>query len=203
MDRFHFLLGVCWLLYAVLHSLMAGRGFKTIVEKLAGSYYRYYRIFYSLVAAFTLILILIYQFTNYSPFLYTPGVVHYLIATPLVIIGLVVMSICIRKYFLNLSGVDVFLKKKRNNVLEKTGLHAYVRHPLYSGTLLFIWALFILFPLLSNLIACVIITVYTVIGIKMEEEKLVMEFGDDYRSYAASVPMLIPGFKRNLDRNLD
>jgi protein-S-isoprenylcysteine O-methyltransferase Ste14 len=175
---------------------MAARWFKGIVEKITGRYYRYYRIFYSLVAAITLILLLIYQFTNYSPWLYTPGIVHYLIATPLVVAGLVVMSICIRKYFLNLSGVDVFLKKKRNNVLEKTGLHAYVRHPLYSGTLLFIWALFVLFPLLSNLIACIVITLYTWIGIKMEEEKLVMEFGDHYREYAASVPMLIPHLKR-------
>jgi methanethiol S-methyltransferase len=196
MDTFHFFLAVCWLLYVVVHSVMAGRWFKRIVEKRTGSYYRYYRIFYSIFAAATLILIVVYQFSNFSPFLYHPGLIHYIISTPAVLSGVMVMSICIRKYFLNLSGVDVFLKKKRNNVLEKTGLHAYVRHPLYSGTLLFIWAVFFIFPLLSNLIACVIITVYTCIGIKMEEEKLVMEFGDDYRAYAASVPMLIPGLKK-------
>jgi protein-S-isoprenylcysteine O-methyltransferase Ste14 len=89
----------------------------------------------------------------------------------------------------------VLLKKQIAPVLEKGGLHAYMRHPLYSGTLLFIWALFLIFPFMGNLIACVIITVYTLIGIRMEEKKLVIEFGEEYKSYAHQTPMLIPTFR--------
>lgn len=93
---------------------------------------------------------------------------------------------------MNLSGVDVLLKQQKPPLLEQSGLHRFVRHPLYSGTLLFIWALFLLFPWLSNLIACVVITVYTLVGIHMEEQKLMLQFGDTYRRYAAATPMLIP-----------
>lgn len=108
--------------------------------------------------------------------------------------GLVVMIKCVKKYFLNLSGVDVLLKQQKSTLLEQSGLHRYVRHPLYSGTLLFVWALFLLFPFLNNLIACVVITAYTLIGIRIEEHKLVLEFGDAYRRYAAKTPKLIPVF---------
>ena len=106
------------------------------------------------------------------------------------------MFICITKYFMNLSGVDVFMKHNRQQVLERGGLHGYVRHPLYSGTLIFIWALFLVFPLLSNLIAGIVISLYTWIGIRMEENKLLIQYGEDYRSYAAGVPMLIPGLRK-------
>jgi len=71
-----------------------------------------------------------------------------------------------------------------------------MRHPLYSGTLLTIWSLLLIFPLLSNLLACLVITVYILIGIQLEEKKLLLDFGEDYRSYASSVPMLIPNIRR-------
>ena len=57
-NQFHFILAVCWLLYVVIHSVMAARSFKRMVEQAAGKYYRYYRIVYSITAAVTLILVL-------------------------------------------------------------------------------------------------------------------------------------------------
>lgn len=198
-NQFHLLMAGGWVFYVVIHSVLAAPWLKRLVEKATGSYYRYYRVVYSIIAAITLILLLVYQFAHYSPLLYRPALPHYLIAIPLAAAGFVIMAICVRKYFMNLSGIDVFIKKKRASVLETTGLHRYVRHPLYSGTLLFIWALLIIFPLVSNLIACVVITVYTCIGIRIEEEKLMAEFGEDYRAYAASVPMVIPSLRKRVD----
>jgi methanethiol S-methyltransferase len=55
--------------------------------------------------------------------------------------------------------------------------------------------LFLLLPYLSLLIANSIITVYTLIGIGLEEKKLVNEFGESYSNYQASVPKLIPFLK--------
>ena len=195
-NQFHLLLAGGWVSYVVIHSLLAAQWLKRLVESATGSYYRFYRIVYSIIAAIALILLLIYQFSHDSPSLYRPVLIHYLIAIPLAAAGFVIMAICVRKYFMNLSGVDVFIKKKSASILETTGLHRHVRHPLYSGTLLFIWALLIMFPLVSNLIACLVITIYTCIGIRIEEEKLVAEFGEDYRGYAASVPMLIPSLRK-------
>jgi protein-S-isoprenylcysteine O-methyltransferase Ste14 len=104
------------------------------------------------------------------------------------------MVVCIRKYFYELSGLQALQNKSNKNTLQQKGLHKYVRHPLYLGTLLFIWGLFIIFPYLNNLIACLVITTYTVIGIELEEKKLREEFGDVYREYSKKVPRLFPGW---------
>jgi protein-S-isoprenylcysteine O-methyltransferase Ste14 len=71
-----------------------------------------------------------------------------------------------------------------------------VRHPLYAGTFIFIWGLFILVPSLSLLISNTIITIYTLIGLRFEEQKLEKEFGDAYKTYKQKVPMIIPKFSR-------
>lgn len=77
-------------------------------------------------------------------------------------------------------------------VLEQTGLHKFMRHPLYFGTLLFAWGLFLVFPYVNNLIAVLVMTGYILIGIIFEEKKLMIEFGESYRNYRQKVPMLIP-----------
>lgn len=104
------------------------------------------------------------------------------------------MIACVRKYFSVVTGIKAFAQKSCVSRLQTGGLHSYTRHPLYFGTLLFIWNLFLLFPSLGNLISCCIISIYTVVGIRIEERKLVAEFGDGYTEYSRKVPMLIPRF---------
>ena len=106
------------------------------------------------------------------------------------------MIACIRKYFYELSGIQALEVKEPVIHLQQEGIHGVVRHPLYFGTLLFVWGSFLIFPTLANLIACVVIHGYVLIGIKWEEKKLLLEFGDEYRSYALKVPGLIPRIRR-------
>ena len=112
----------------------------------------------------------------------------------LMFIGGGMMAICIRKYFFNLSGVDVFFKKKISGslTLEVNGLHRLTRHPLYLGTLLFAWGFFLAWPYPQHLIANVVMTIYVMIAIGWEEKKLVQEYGNAYKEYAEKVPRLIP-----------
>jgi protein-S-isoprenylcysteine O-methyltransferase Ste14 len=175
---------------------MAAVWFKNIIEKAFRSYYKYYRLIYSIIAAGSLVLLLYFQFSHQSEILFRQTWLLWPVAVPLLLTGIYIMMACISKYFINLSGVDVFLKEKREPVLETNGLHNYVRHPLYLGTLLFVWSLFLFFPLLSNLIACGVITIYTIAGIYIEERKLKLEFGEAYSVYSSKVPMLIPFFRR-------
>jgi protein-S-isoprenylcysteine O-methyltransferase Ste14 len=44
----------------------------------------------------------------------------------------------------------------------------------------------------STLIVNIIITIYIVIGTVLEEKKLIIEFGDNYRDYTDRVSMLFP-----------
>lgn len=188
----HILLVVFWILFSVLHSVLAAEWWKQKMQAWLGAHYKYYHFAYSVFAAVTMTLILVFQFTMQSVLLFVlPGWAKVL-AGLLVLTGLAVMIIICRKYFFYLSGISVFYKRQPTAVLETNGLHRYVRHPLYAGTLLFIWSLFLLMPFLNNLLACIIITMYTLLGARIEERKLVAQFGEDYLGYKQRVPMIIP-----------
>ena len=190
----HIILVLLWLLFGILHSLLAAGWWKRLMQRWLHAHYKYYHFAYSVFAALTLIGILLFQYTMQSRLLFTlPGWVNVLLGLP-VLAGVAIMLVVIRKYFFSLSGISVFYKQPPPAVLEQGGLHRYVRHPLYSGTLLFIWSLFFLFPYLSNLLACVVITLYTLLGARLEEKKLVTQFGEEYIAYKKRVPMVIPRF---------
>jgi protein-S-isoprenylcysteine O-methyltransferase Ste14 len=95
---------------------------------------------------------------------------------------------------MQLSGLRWLSRGKVSSKLEVNGLHRYVRHPLYLGTFVFLWGWFLLYPSLSFLICCSFITIYTLIGLRFEEKKLIKEFGDEYVQYQKKVPRLIPKF---------
>ena len=158
------------------------------------SQYKYYRVLYSAFATITLALLLWCQFTIHSFVLWHVPVAESILSLLTASAGLLIMLICIKKYFYNLSGIDVFIKRKTPVTLEQKGLHQVVRHPLYSGTLLFVWSAFLYYPILANLIACICITIYTRTGIYFEEKKLREEFGNEYENYTKKVPMLFPDF---------
>ncbi len=70
------------------------------------------------------------------------------------------------------------------------GPYRWVRHPLYLFSLMTIWSgpVFTADRLLHN----GFLTLWVVIGAAMEERDLVDCFGDAYRAYQATVPMLLP-----------
>jgi methanethiol S-methyltransferase len=70
------------------------------------------------------------------------------------------------------------------------GLYRWVRHPLYTAGLAFLW----LTPRMTwNPLALAVgLTAYILIGIYFEERKLLREFGPAYAAYRARTPMLIP-----------
>ena len=190
----HILLFLSWVLYGVLHSLFASVSLKKWVQQHSGFVSKYYRLFYSVFAFASLILLLWFQFSIKSILLFEAAWLRFAIGLPLACIGAVIMLVCSKNYFLHMLGIEVFFNQDTAPVLKIDGLHRYVRHPLYLGTFIFIIGLFCYFPFLSNLIATAVIIAYTLIGIRWEERKLVLEFGEQYRAYQNKVPMLIPFF---------
>ena len=94
-----------------------------------------------------------------------------------------------------LSGVRSIYQSVPVSELKIDGVHRYMRHPLYAGTILFVCGLFFILPYLNNFIAVVLLILYVLIGIYFEEKKLIKEFGSRYQDYMLNVPMLIPRFK--------
>lgn len=183
------------MLYGFLHSLLAADFVKQKMYAAMKSAYKYYRILYSLFAAATLAALVWYNFSITTSVLWKASYILQIVAALMAVIGLYMMAVCIKKYFLELSGVDVFIKKTVTQHLQVSGMHKFIRHPLYAGTLLFIWSIVFWNISLSNLISAICITIYTRIGIYFEEKKLVEQFGDSYSNYAKKIPMLIPKFR--------
>lgn len=194
MLRHHIILAILWILYCVLHSVLASPGVKRAIQGMTGNVFRYYRLFYTIFAAAGLVALLDFQFSIRSEKLFRPTTFSVLAGALLALAGLSLMLVCIRKYFISLSGLKSLYEEAPAAELMITGIHRYMRHPLYSGTFLAIWGGWVLLPSVSLLIADVVITLYTLLAIRLEEEKLVAEFGDRYRLYQQNVPKLIPRF---------
>ena len=197
MVKQHIILAAGWIVFCLLHSLLAGISLKQWMTRKLGNHFRYYRLYYTLFAFINFGLVIFYQVRLVSPYVFSPTAISYTLGFFLGISGLLIMAVCIKKYFNNLSGLKtLFINEiKSGNTLIVTGIHRYVRHPLYSGTFLFIWGLFIFIPYTSLLISNFIITIYTLIGISFEEEKLIREFGASYKTYQKKVPKIIPTFR--------
>jgi len=186
------ILTVYWILFCVIHHITAMEKCKNMFQSKMGSGFQYYRLIYSLLAFGTLIFVLRFQFSINSVGLSIPVRIKYFIGLPFGILGTFLMGVSISKYFIKLSGISVFYPEKQPASLELYGIHKYIRHPLYLGTLLSIWSLFLFFPLLSNFLSCLFITLYVLIGIRSEEKKLSIQFGEVYDNYKQSTPKLIP-----------
>jgi protein-S-isoprenylcysteine O-methyltransferase Ste14 len=192
MTSYSYLIGL-WIFFGLTHSLLAAAWWKGWVARNTGKFFRYYRLLYSLFALLLLVGIVVYELQLPPRWLWHMPLALQLIAGIPALAGLVIMGICIRRYFFYLSGIDVlFLQRESAAQLVTGGLNGYVRHPLYFGTLLALWSFFLVFPELGYLITCCSITLYTWIGTLWEEKKLQKEFGAAYKDYQQRVPMLFP-----------
>lgn len=191
MNKGHIALFFFWVLYCVLHSLFASPFFKSKMYTLLGGAQKWYRLSYTIFAFLTLALLVVFQLQLKTERLWD-NQFSKLAGIILGGSGLVIMAVCIKKYFLSLSGLKGLAIEQPAPRLMIQGLHRYVRHPLYIGTFMAIWGLFFILPLLSILISNLVITIYTILAIPLEEKKLVKEFGSQYLDYRKKVPALLP-----------
>ena len=192
MNSGHILLTILWILYGVLHSMLASLAVKNLVQKNWPGLNRYYRLGYTIFSFISLGALLWFQFSLDTFLLFQRTGLTNTIGLVMGISGLVLMVHCIKKYFFSLSGIRSLVSHDDGAELQISGIHRYVRHPLYLGTFAFVWGMFLFLPNLSWLIATVVLTGYTLIGIRLEERKLLTIFGEQYRRYQEEVPMLIP-----------
>jgi protein-S-isoprenylcysteine O-methyltransferase Ste14 len=179
--------------YGLLHSLLASasvkRWFRT---RLGPSVDRFYRLAYNLFALVSFVPVL-------ALLVWRPGAVVYRLGPPWIAIAVTgqLLSAALLGIGLLQANAWSFLglqplmgTSQAPSRLVTTGLYRWVRHPLYTAGLLLIW----LTPLMtSGLLAFnLVLTAYVVAGSRLEERRLVAEFGADYHAYQRQVPSLFP-----------
>lgn len=75
-------------------------------------------------------------------------------------------------------------------------LHRHVRHPWYALGLAFLWTRDLDAAWLT---AALVITLYVVVGSRLEENKLIARYGEAYRRYRQRVPAFLPWPGKSLD----
>ena len=192
----YLILFLLWIAWCALHSALISLAVTEPLRRRFPGAFRYYRIFYNLFAAATLLPVLAYTFSLRGPvFFGWEGpwrVVQLLLAGA----ALFFFAAGARRYdFYQFIGLRQLAEEKTCSVLtddcslDTTGILSVVRHPWYAGGMLIVWAR----PLdaaavLTNLVVCG----YFAVGAFLEESKLGVQFGQAYEDYRQRVSMFFP-----------
>ena len=84
------------------------------------------------------------------------------------------------------------MAKRTSGKIKKNGLLGIIRHPMYFALIIYLWCQTFS---LSDIVVNTVLTIYILIGTRLEENKLIKEFGDPYINYQNEVPMFIPFIK--------
>lgn len=185
-----FFLFIFWMFYFFLHSLFAAEAVKHWFEVVFNLRGRYYRLAYNLLNLLALpALLYLHSITTSTLFFKTNGI-SVVAALVVCVCGLAIMLAAAKAYDL---PVFFGFKQETKMPLQTTGLHQYIRHQLYTGTLLACLGICLLFPYWKNLALLLLMFTYILIGIQLEEKNLEAAFGDEYKHYQKKVKRLIPG----------
>ena len=181
-------------LFAVQHSVMARQGFKRWWTRIVPPSVE--RSTYVLFASFAL-LILYWQWQPIpAPVWTVPNPTAASVLDGIFWLGWVVLvaSTFLLSHF-ELFGLSqvfarLFGKPPSDAKFRTPLLYRHVRHPIYLGILLAVWAT----PAMTagHLLFSAVITGYILIGIQLEEHDLIQQFGDQYRRYRQHAAMLVP-----------
>ncbi len=186
--------------YGVLHSWLASNQVKGMAARVFGgrAYRRFYRLFFSVTGALTalpllILVVLLPDQTLYAipaPWAYGTLLMQGLAVVVLLVGVLQTGALSFVGLRQALSGDTVSQAHER---LVTGGLYRWVRHPLYTASLLLIW----LVPVMTwNILALNLgLTAYLLVGSIFEERKLVQQFGKAYEEYRSRTPRIVPGVR--------
>jgi len=194
----YLILGLLWSIWCIIHSGMISLTVTNYLKKRLGDYFRFYRLFYNLVALTTLVIIIPYSTNLKEQVLFRWDGYWLIVQLSLLIIVIILLISGGRKYdMLQFLGLRQIKSGRSHSTLNKTdeidtsGILSITRHPWYLGAIIFIWIDFKDLYISTSIIN-IILTIYLVIGTVFEERKLINEYGDKYRDYKAKVSMLFP-----------
>ena len=192
-------IALAWLAYGALHSFAASHRVKGWMARWYPSLLPAYRLAYNLIAAVLLLPPLALTWRFRGPVLWDVPAAMEWAGALLAVAG---FAVSLRWYdgatFLGLRqwqrrvGPD-----DEREAFTLSPLHRHVRHPWYALGLLFLWTRDMN---AAWLVTAASLTLYLVVGSRLEENKLIALYGEAYRRYRRQVPAFLPWPGRSLSR---
>jgi len=194
LNNHHIVLIILWLLYFSIHSLLSSIKFKQFILNSYPRFMPWYRLFFNFIAVF-LLLPPLYVMAKY------PGNIVWQWSGYWVYLANSLALLAIAGFLWSLKSYDSTeffgtrqLKEGRVDVKEKESfqlsvLHRFVRHPWYAFALVLIWTRDMN---VAFLISAILLSLYFILGSRLEENKLIAFHGEKYRLYKKHVAGLIP-----------
>ncbi len=190
----HIVLIILWLLYFSIHSLLASIRFKQFILNSYPGFMPWYRLSFNIIAILLIIPPLFVMARNPGNIVWQwTGNWSYL-ANGLALLAVAGFIWSLRSYdsaeFIGTRQLD----EGRVDVTEKESFklsvfHRFVRHPWYTLALVLIWTRDMN---VSFLISAILMSLYFILGSRLEESKLIAFHGDQYRLYRKHVAALFP-----------
>ena len=182
-------------LWGIIHSLLASLSFKDLLRRTLGDkFMKSYRLLYNIFAVISIAPVLYLMAVLPDEALYqVPPPWSYLMLLGQGISVFLLFVAVLQTDVLSFAGLRQLIEEERTGKLVTQGLYRFVRHPLYTFSLLILW----LSPkvTINSFIVYLALTLYVLVGAFFEERKLLREFGQGYANYRSVTPMLMPGLK--------
>lgn len=188
------LLLIFWLTYFAFHSVLASLAVKRRVAAAYPGAMPFYRLGFNLLAVLLLLPVLWFMYGHPGPMLWRWQGMGALLANGLALAALFGFWRSLEAYdmgeFLGLRQWKSHTRRVEDQEhFHLSPFHRFVRHPWYFFGLVLIWTRDMNAALL---LSSALISLYFVIGSRLEEKKLLVYHGAVYRRYMACVPGLVP-----------
>lgn len=176
--------------FAICHSALATNRIKEMIPTPHTVHRDWYRLGYNTLSIFMFAWVMAGWPT--APIIYLVPGTWYLLLRGLQLGLLIVALRCLQQT--GISDFIGFSHREGTSRLITSGCYAKVRHPLYTLTVLFM--LCEPAPSVKWMLLTLLTTTYCIVASRWEEQRLLENFGSDYRRYQETVPAFIPNPRR-------
>jgi protein-S-isoprenylcysteine O-methyltransferase Ste14 len=156
---------------------------------------RAFRLGYNIVALSGLLALFAAAYRIGGPVVFAWGGASSVIGAVFLLAALFLVFAGARAYdmgvFLGLTQLDAGSRTvlAHDGTFRRDGILAVIRHPWYAAVFLVLWSGAMTW---ADLVLAVGLSIYTVIGTRLEERRMLAEFGDAYARYREEVPAYVP-----------
>jgi protein-S-isoprenylcysteine O-methyltransferase Ste14 len=183
-----------WCGFFVIHSVTASLTLKQWVARNFNHLMPAYRLAFNALSALLLVPLLLLSYLWRSEPLWHWSPPLFWITTVITVLTIIAFIISIRYYDMS-EFLGTHQWQRRIAAVEDQeqfvigDFHRFVRHPWYSMAIILIWCREMDPIMLAN---AIMLTIYFIIGSRLEEKKLIHYHGKIYQHYQQKVPGLLP-----------